>query len=138
MQPTLLTPSDISRYLDDGHWTKETQAKRFACYATVRPKAIACQDPSGAVTWAELHAATDQLAANLVDLGLSRDSRALVRMPSGYREVVARIALKKAGIIGAFVPMQWRLRELDYVRERIAPELLIMTAEDSNDEAERE
>jgi len=138
MQPTLLTPPDISRYLDGGHWTKETQAKRFAYYATVRPKAVACQDPTGAVTWAELDAATDQLAANLVDLGLSRDSRALVRMPSGYREVVTRIALKKAGIIGAFVPMQWRLRELDYVRERIAPELFIMTTADSNDEAERE
>ena len=138
MQPTLLTPPEISRYLNDGSWTKETQAKRFSYYATVRPKAVACQDPKGAVTWAELDAATDQLAANLVDRGLSRDSRALVRMSSGCQEVVVRIALKKAGIIGAFVPMQWRLRELDYVRERIAPELLIMTTADSDDEAERE
>ena len=71
MQPTLLTPPDISRYLDDGWWTKETQAERFAYYAAVRPSAIACQDSTGAVTWAELDAATDQLAANLVDLGLS-------------------------------------------------------------------
>ena len=138
MQPSLLKPSQILRYLDDGHWTKETQANRFSYYATVRPKAVACQDYTGSVTWAELDIATNQLAANLVGLGLSRDSRALVRMPSGYQEVVVRIALKKAGIIGAFVPMQWRLRELDYVRKRIAPELLIMTSMDSNNEAERE
>ena len=138
MQPTLLTPPDISRLLKDGHWKKETQATRFAYYATVRPKAAACQDLTGTLTWAELDAATNQLAANLVSLGLARDSRALVRMPSGCPEVVVRIALKKAGIIGAFVPMQWRRRELEYVRERIDPELLIMTTVDSNDEAERE
>ena len=83
MQPSLLKPPEILRYLDDGHWTKETQANRFSYYATVRPKAVACQDYTGSVTWAELDIATNQLAANLVGLGLSRDSRALVRMSSG-------------------------------------------------------
>ena len=137
MKPTLLTSADISNYLDEGHWTQETQVQRFAVYAAGQPNRVACQDVSGSLTWAELDAATDRLASNLIDLGLARDSRALVRISSGCKEIVIRIAFKKAGIIGVFVPMQWRRRELDYVHKHIAPQLLIMSVAGSDNDAER-
>jgi len=131
MRPTLLQQADITAYLEAGHWTEDTQAGRYGEYARNHPDAIACQDDTGSLTWAELHVATERLAANLIELGLARDARALVQMPTSNREMGLRIAFKKAGIIGAFVPMQWRRKELDYVVRRIAPDLAVMASEDA-------
>lgn len=119
--------SDIEAYLSAGHWSRDTMVDRYRFYAAAFPAKVACRDPAETFTWKELDAATDRVASSLVELGLERDARALVRMPSSCREIVLRIALKKAGIIGAFVPMQWRRRELDYVRERIEPALAVMS-----------
>ena len=129
MRPSLLRPDDVDAFLRAGHWSRETMAGRYAAYAEAFPDAPACRDAAESYGWRELDAATDRLAANLIALGAARDARALVRMPSSCREIVLRIALKKAGIIGAFVPMQWRRKELDYVRRRIAPSLLVTSTE---------
>lgn len=134
MKPTLLSSADIEAYLEAGHWTRDTQAGRLSAYAKEFPDGTACRDDGEAYTWAELDAATDLLAANLIALGLARDSRALVRMPSSCREMVLRIALKKAGIIGVFAPMQWRQRELDYVHAHIEPGLLINSKQGLNED----
>jgi 2,3-dihydroxybenzoate-AMP ligase len=127
VKPTLLSSADIEAYLEAGYWTRDTHAGRLSAYAKEFPDGVACRDHWETYTWAELDTATDLLAANLIALGLARDSCALVRMPSSCREMVLRIALKKAGIIGAFAPMQWRQRELEYVREHIDPGLLIIS-----------
>ena len=116
MQPSRFGRSDIEAYLETGHWSRETMVDRYRFYAAAFPANVACRDPAETFTWKELDAVTDRVAASLIELGLERDARALVRMPSSCREVVLRIAFKKAGIIGAFVPMQWRRKELDYVR----------------------
>ena len=127
MRPSRFGWSDIEAYLSAGHWSRETMVDRYRFYAAAFPAKVACRDPAETLTWKELDAVTNRAAARLIELGLVRDARALVRMPSSCREVVLRIALKKAGIIGAFVPMQWRRRELDYVRERIEPALAVMS-----------
>ncbi len=127
MQPSRFGRSDIEAFLEAGYWSRETMVDRYRFYAAALPAKVACRDPAETLTWKELDAATDRVAASLVELGLERDARALVRMPSSCREVVLRIAFKKAGIIGAFVPLQWRRRELDYVRERIEPALAVMS-----------
>ena len=127
MQPSRFGLSDIEAYLKAGHWSRETMVDRYRFYAAAFPTKVACRDPAETFTWKELDAATDCVAACLIELGLERDARALVRMPSSCREIVLRIAFKKAGIIGAFVPMQWRRKELDYVRERIEPALAVMS-----------
>lgn len=125
MRPSLLTPSDIDKYLADGHWSHDTMVSRYRAFAQFYPDKIACRDESGTHSWAELDALTDDLAANLVALGLARDATALVQMPSSCSEVIVRIAFKKVGIIGAFVPLQWRGKELGDVTARTHPSLLI-------------
>lgn len=126
MQPSFLGRDDIEAFLRDGDWSRKTMLDGYAAHAARFPDGIACRDESGTLTWERLEAVTDRLAAGLIDLGIARDSTALVRMPSSCREIVVRIAFKKAGIIGVFAPMQWRRRELDHVRARIAPGLAIM------------
>ena len=113
MKPSLLSPEVIQSFLATRVWSEETTLDCYRRHAQERPMALAVRDANYAYTWSELDAVTDRLAASLVSLGLDRDSRALVQMPSSSREVVLRIAFKKAGLIGAFAPLQWRRRELE-------------------------
>lgn len=129
MRPYLTTPDVIDRYLAAGQWTRETMVDRYRAHAKTHPDGVACRDGDSTYSWAELDAATDRLAANLIGLGLARDATALVQIPSSCREILLRVAFKKAGIIGIFTPLQWRRRELAYVWERIDPSLIVMSAE---------
>lgn len=129
MRPHLTTPDVIERYLDAGQWTRETMVDRYRAHAKSHPDKIACRDGETSYSWAELDAATDRLAANLIDLGVERDATALIQIPSSCREILLRVALKKAGIISIFTPLQWRRRELAYVWERIDPALIVMSSE---------
>jgi 2,3-dihydroxybenzoate-AMP ligase len=129
MRPHLTTPDIINTYLDAGYWTRETMVDRFRAHAQACPDRIACSDGENAYSWAELDKIADGLAANLIDLGLPRDATALIQIPSSCREVLLRVALKKAGIIGIFTPLQWRRRELAYVWERIDPSLAVLSSD---------
>ena len=129
MRPSLLTSNDIEAYLAEGHWARDTMVDRYRTYARTYPCRIACRDESGSYSWAELDSITDLLAANLVGLSLPRDSTALVQIPSSCREAAIRIAFKKAGIIGAFAPLQWRRKELEYVAAQISPVLIAFSRE---------
>ena len=126
MHPFLLTPEDIESYLDSGHWSKETMVDRYTLYASEIPDGAACHDRTESYNWTQLHTVTDRLASNLIDLGLARDATALVQIPSSCREFILRIGLKKAGIIGAFAPMQWRHQELEYTSAHVKPALVVM------------
>lgn len=129
MQPFMLDQAEIDAYLEAGHWTRDTMVGRYAGYAATHPDRTACRDWSENHSWRSLDVVTDRIAANLVRLGIGRDSRALVQMPSSCREILLRIAFKKAGIIGAFVPVQWRRKEIEYVVWRIAPALVVMATD---------
>jgi acyl-CoA synthetase (AMP-forming)/AMP-acid ligase II len=129
MRPFLVTPDIIDGYLDAGHWTRETMVDRYRSHAVEHPDRVACRDAETAYSWTELDAATDRLAAHLIDLGLTRDSTALIQIPSTCREILLRVALKKTGIIAIFVPLQWRRRELAYVWDRIDPGLIVMPSD---------
>ena len=128
MQPTLVTPDIVESYLDAGHWTRETMLDRYRAFAGEYPDKISCSDGAEIYSWAELDAASDRVAANLIDLGLARDATALIQIPSTCREIVLRVALKKAGIIGVFTPLQWRRKELGYVWEQIDPSLIVISS----------
>ncbi len=127
MKPFLVTPDIIEEYIDDGHWSRETMVDRYRKFATEHPEKIACQDGNECFSWAELEAVSDRIAANLIDMGLERDATALVQIPSRCREIILRVAFKKAGIIGVFAPLQWQQKELAYVWERIKPSLVVMS-----------
>ena len=99
MRPSLLTTATIERYLADGHWSRETMVDRYREFAQTFPQRTACQDEKDIYSWAALDRVTDRSAANLITMGLHRDSTALVQTASSCREVLMRIALKKAGII---------------------------------------
>lgn len=134
MKPTRIDQEKVEAYLAAGHWSRETMVDRYAAHARDFPDKIACRDWETEITWRQLDEATDRIAANLIARGIPRDGRALVQIPSSNREMVLRIAFKKAGILGCFAPMQWRRRELDYTWERIDPSAVFVSLDSMNDD----
>lgn len=134
MKPRLIDQEKVEAYLAAGHWTRETMVDRYAAYAREYPDKVACRDAEQELTWRELDEVTDRIAANLIALGIRRDARALVQMPSSGREMVLRMAFKKAGILGCFAPMQWRRRELDYTCEQIDPSVIFVSLDAMDDD----
>ena len=134
MKPTRIDQEKVEAYLAAGHWSRETMVDRYAAYARDFPDKIACRDWETEITWRQLDEATDRIAANLIARGIPRDGRALAQIPSSTREMVLRIAFKKAGILGCFAPMQWRRRELDYTCERIDPSAVFVSLDSMNDD----
>ncbi len=126
MRPTRLSDADMAAYVQHGYWRNEVMTGIFSGYARRCPGALACRDETRSYTWAEAERASSQLAASLVRLGLRRDERVLVQMPSDCREFILRTALKKAGLIGAYVAVQWREIELGYTLERLTPAAVVM------------
>ncbi len=126
MRPSTVAPGDIDAWLEAGHWSTETMVDRYRGYAAGIPDRTACRDAERSWTWAELDAAAARIAESLAVRGVPRDARAVVQMPSSCREIVLRIGFKKAGIIGVFVPVQWRRKELDYVFRQVEPAVLAM------------
>ena len=136
MHPSLTSSEDMERYIAAGHWSRDTLVDCYRSYAVEFPNRIAFRDSNTSYTWSELDVVTNRFAIYLATLGLKRDATALVQTASTCREIIIRVAFKKAGIIGAFAPVQWRRRELDYVYDRINPSLVVMaeatlTPEDS-------
>lgn len=128
MRPYLTTPDLIDSYLEAGHWSRETMLDRYRIYSAKYPNKIACRDGVESYTWEELERTSNSVATSFINLGLNRDATALIQIPSTSREIVLRVALKKAGIIGVFAPLQWRKKELDYVWQRINPSLVVMSS----------
>ncbi len=136
MKPSLLDQDKIESYLAAGYWTRETIVERYAAYARDYPGKIACRDSQEEITWRGLDELTDRIAANLIARGIERDARALVQMASSNREIVLRIAFKKAGIIGCFAPMQWRIKELGYAFRELKPSVIFASPKPGDDGVE--
>jgi|GEM_PF-852536 len=126
MKPTHIDQEQVNAYLGAGHWSRETMVDRYTSYSRDFPDKVACRDTETELTWRGLDQITTRIAANLIALGLRRDARALVQIPSSSREMVLRMALKKAGILGCFAPMQWRRRELTYTCDQIDPSIVFV------------
>ena len=133
MKPSFLDQEKIEAYLAAGYWTRETMVERYAAYAREFPGKIACRDSQEEITWRGLDELTDRIAANLIARGIERDARALVQMSSSNREIVLRIAFKKAGIIGCFTPMQWRRQELGYAFRELSPSVIFASPDSGRD-----
>src|SRR5690625_2240479 len=64
-----------------------------------RPRHRAVLDDTTALTYAELDAAADRLAAGLAGAGITPGDRVLLQLPNGCRFVVALFALLRAGAV---------------------------------------
>ncbi|MEV4970314.1 amino acid adenylation domain-containing protein [Streptomyces scopuliridis] len=86
--------------------THDTVPRRFAEQARRTPGAPAVRASGQVLTYAELDARSDRLAARLAGYGVGAETRVAVLMERGAEFVVAVLAILKCG--GAYVPLDSR------------------------------
>ena len=125
-RPTRFTPEMIDAYVKSGYWTSETTLDVMEHHTRVQPNKVAIVDPQHRLSWKEVGEAVDRLAGALHGLGLDRDTPVIVQMPNSVEDCLIRFALKKVGLLGAYIPVVWGRRELAAVIDVLQPGALIV------------
>jgi hypothetical protein len=114
---------------------KATLDDLFRRAAAARPEALALIDPldrqsftDGPVrrlTYAEADRAISALAARLRGFGLPTDSVVAIQLPNTVDNVIALLAVTRAGLIAAPLPLLWRHADAAAALSRVAARALI-------------
>ena len=96
---TLLNASILATYTAAGFWGDETIYQLAARHARTTPRAYAVRDRYRRLTYAELVAAADRLAAYLAGRGVLAGQRVVVWLPSRIETAIALIACSRNGYV---------------------------------------
>jgi 2,3-dihydroxybenzoate-AMP ligase len=88
-----------AHYRRQGYWEDKSLATQFRGIFKRYGERIAVIDGNSTLTYAELDEASDNLALNLLDLGLRPLDRVVVQLPNTLEFVVLYFALQKLGVI---------------------------------------
>ncbi len=91
-----------------------------------RSHKVALVDPDRSITFGELAAEVDRLAAYLHASGISPGDRVIVHLRKSIAEVVAMFAIAKAGGVIVNVSPQWTLEQLAYVCDDCRARMLVV------------
>src|ERR1700722_8235952 len=92
-------PEFAERYRDRGYWSDKSLADEFRVVFKRYADRVALIDRERSITYAELDRLSDNLALNLLDLGLKTLDRVLVQLPNVSEFVVLYFALQKIGCV---------------------------------------
>lgn len=104
----------------------ETLAARLAYYAAELPHREAFVDRDTRLSWVELDRDSGALADAFVAEGLTSRDVVLLQLPNGTMALRLRFALARAGMLGAFVPLQWRAAEIAAACDRARPAAVVV------------
>ncbi|MGX1543794.1 amino acid adenylation domain-containing protein, partial [Streptomyces adustus] len=92
------------------------------------PAAVALTDGEVTLTYGELNARANRLAHALIDRGVGPEQRVALALPRSAEQVVAVLAVLKAG--GAYLPMdpQYPAARIAYLLQDARPALLVTTS----------
>ena len=113
--PTRFTASMVERYIAEGLWTEETMVSRLRSLAKEKGDTLAASDAQRRLTWAELDSESCRVGRSLREIGLERGDLVLVQLPNWVENLLVRYALKRAGLLGVYVPVVWRETEVERV-----------------------
>src|SRR5258705_12539126 len=97
--PTLHDPAAAARYYGEGLWRQDTLYTLLAGHAARRPEAFALRDGARRLSWAELQAMVDAVAADLDDAGLKRGERVAAWLPNRVEAVAILLASSRQGYV---------------------------------------
>src|SRR4051794_6467569 len=96
---TLHDPATAQRYYADGYWRRDTLHSLLRQHAEQRPDAYALRDSGRRLTWRELAAWVDTVAADLHGAGVKRGQRVSVWLPNRVEAVVVLLACSRNGYV---------------------------------------
>src|SRR5713226_3819068 len=112
---TRLTPELVERYTRWGHWGTESFYVTLARRAAAHPHRVAIVDAKGPVTYGELLARVDRVAAGLQALGVGPGNVVTIQMPNWAEFAYAFFACERVGAVANQVGPDYRSREVDYI-----------------------
>ena len=125
MKPIRYEETEITNYINSGHWERATLSDYWDLNAAKWPDKEALIDSTGSrLTWAQAKQKIDRIALAMVkDLKLNRDDRLMVQLPNIVEQMLVRLACEKAGILS--IPemttfRQAELREIGRQTEAVA------------------
>ena len=110
-----LTPERIERYTRSGHWGSETFYDVLARQASAHPQRVALVDRSGRVTYGELRARVDRVAAHLSALGLGPGDIVTIQLPNCAEFAYVFFAAERLGAVANQIGPDFRSREVEYI-----------------------
>jgi non-ribosomal peptide synthetase component E (peptide arylation enzyme) len=108
-QPALYGSEEFKRYYDKGWWGTRLLVDYFDERAQVTPQKIAIVESARVHTYAQLRAATKNLAASLLRLGMRKGDVVAVQSPNWAELPMLHLATDRIGAI--FVPLSEGFRE---------------------------
>ena len=120
-------PELIEAYSDKGYWGDRTLLDRFAANRAAYPDREAVVDPPNRdelvgtppqrLSWAEFGRAVDATAAELARRGFGKDDLLVAQLPNIWELAMLYLAAAKAGGLLSALPLQWRSKDVGYVKE---------------------
>ncbi len=118
----------VGEYRDLGWWTDETIDQVFRDQVADRPNQVALVDPANReaivgsaprrLTWAQLDAEVEWLAARLLERGLRRGDVLGVQLPNGIELVETYLAAWTIGVVISPLAVQYREHEIRAMAEK--------------------
>ncbi|MFD9669339.1 (2,3-dihydroxybenzoyl)adenylate synthase [Rhodococcus sp. NPDC059968] len=122
-------PEDRARhYRESLMWSDDPTGRRLHHIATRFPDRIAVISAEGSVTFAELDRRTDQIAAGLVRLGLSRLDPVIFQLTNRLETVLAWYGCLKAGLVPIATLAAHRMHEIGHVSRKVGAVVHIVEA----------
>jgi non-ribosomal peptide synthetase component E (peptide arylation enzyme) len=112
---TRLTPDRIERYTRSGHWGTETFYDVLARRARAHPERVAIVDRSGRVTYGDLKARIDRVAAHLAALGVGVGDVVTIQLPNCAEFAYVFFAAERLGAVANQIGPDFRSREVEYI-----------------------
>lgn len=117
----------IEAYTRQGYWGWETLLDHFISNCRDAPERPAVVDPPDrpaltgseprSLTWAELDRAVDGIATALIRRGLRKDDIVVAQLPNVWELAALYLAVARAGGVLSPIPLQWREKDVAYVRQ---------------------
>lgn len=131
----LASEEKIREYFEKGWWGNKTLLDYFKEHVEANPERIALVDPLNReelvgtaqekISYRQLDQAAYAVATYLAKLGVGKDDIVMVQLPNTWELAMLYLAVSRTGAIISPAPMQWRLKELEYVARHTAAKCII-------------
>jgi len=112
---SILTPEMIDRYTSAGFWGQKIWPDFVDETAAGNPERSAIVDSQGRMTYFDFQRQTKTLALRLYDSGIRKEDRVALHLPNWREFVLMRFALARIGAITVPLPIDWQVKEVQYV-----------------------
>lgn len=139
----IVSPAEkIHDYTERGWWGAQTLDDLLKRTTAAHPERLAVVDapnrpaitdgPPLRLSYADLDAQIDAVAARMLELGLGRDDTVLIQMPNIVETLVLLLACGRIGVIASPVAVQYRAHELAQIIAKLEPKAIATVSRCAN------